>query len=241
MRNNVRAVVLVGVVAGLMMVPTTAFAEGNGARVGAYHQLRLERFGQGTFAAWQRVVQDSPLDTNSRALVVTVATDPDPADGVYYYADAYTRASLNIGKPVGAVTNLSYDFQSNQVGGGAPRISLIFANGDVAYLAASSCNTPIAVSGGTWGRADFTGSTTATALPCTIYVTGITGGIYTSTATQSAWTVYATAHPTQVLDYDFMVWDEPGTWTVDRVSLGTGYMYNSDGRHAVRCRTEASC
>lgn len=72
-------------------------------------------------------------------------------------SDAFTWASLNINKRVGLIMNLSFEFQSNQTAGGAPRLSLIFQNGDVGFMAANRCDQPLAITGGTWSRADWTG------------------------------------------------------------------------------------
>ena len=236
---------MLGIVAGttvLGLVASTGAALAAGpVKVNAYNQLRIETFGQGTFGAWRTVPQDSPLDANGKALVVTVATDPDTSDSNYYYADAYTRASLHINKAVGNVKNLSFDFQSNQTTGGVPRISLVFGNGDIGYMAADRCAQPLAISGGTWSRADWTGANLSNAALCHFDVTGTTGGDYMSTSTQSAWQVYVAANPAQVLVQDYLVWDEPGTWTIDRVSLGTGFQFNNDNTHGIKCTTEASC
>jgi len=208
--------------------------------VGAYQQLRLERFGTGTTMSWQNTA-DSPLDTNTRALKTHVATDPDTSDATYYYADAYTRASIHLNKPVGAIHNLSFDYKTGQAGGGAPRISVIFGNGDVGYASAEYCAQPIATSGGTWTRADFTGSNTSMSAPCSFLVTGTTGGTYSSDASSSAWDSYVAAHPSQVVLQTFMVWDVAGDYTVDRLSLGTGFMFTKDNTHPSKCTTEAAC
>lgn len=53
--------------------------------------------------------------------------------------------------------------------------------------------------------------------------------------------MYLAAHPNQVLKQIFMVWDQTGTHTVDRVTTGTGWMFNNDDTHAVKCTTEAAC
>ncbi len=174
---------------------------------------------------------DSPIDTNSRALVVNVCADE--------YADAYTGASLVIDKAASEVQNLSWDERSNTPGAGAPRISVIFANGDVAYLASSTCSNPIAVSS-TWNRADFTGEKRAGL--CSFSVTGATGGTYTSDGTKSAWDAYVTAHPDQAVSYTFMVWDEVGHYVQDRISLGTDRLYNYGPQRVVDCNgSEARC
>lgn len=158
--------------------------------------------------------------------------------------DTYTKASLNINKAVGSIKNLSFDFKSAEFVGGDPRISVIFGNGDVAYLSQDFCKNPIAVQAGLWSRSDFTGSNTTNSAACTFYVTGTTGGTYTSTATQSAWAVYAAAFPAQSVAYDFFVLDYPdtaGVYHVDRLTMGTGFMFTYDNVHAVNCPYESSC
>ena len=225
---------------GVSGLTAAANAEGSGVHVNAYQQMRLD---QGTACigatdastiGWKTVAQDSPFDTNSKALVTTVDTGG--------CTDAYTRSSLNINKLVGKVKNLSFDFQTNQAStGGAPRFSLIFQNGDVGFMAATRCAQPLLITGNAWSRADWTGSNQSSSAPCIFDVSGTTGGTYTSTTTESAWQVYVDAHPTQVLKEDFMVSDVPGTYTVDRVSMGTGFMFNNNLTHAVKCTTEAIC
>lgn len=233
--------VALAAVAGLVVIGGGVASAAGPVRVSAYQQLR---FDQGTACAgvpdnstigW-RSGTDSPLDPNSRALVGHV----DSGGCV----DAFTRSSLNINKSVGGMKNLSFDYKSNQVVGGDPRISVIFGNGDVAYLSPDLCAQPIAVSGGAWSRSDFTGSTTSNSAPCGFNVTGSTGGVYTSTATQSAWAVYAAANPNQTVAYDFFVLDFPdaaGVYHVDRLTMGTGFMFTNDGFHAVKCVTESTC
>jgi hypothetical protein len=220
-----------------------ANAEGNGVHVNAYQQLRFQNPGDPvctglSSVGWQTVSQHDPFDSNSRALVVTLGTNPT-------CVSAYSRASLNINKLVGNVKNLSFDFLSNEHVGGVPRFSLIFGNGDVGYMGADRCTQPLVISGNVWSRADWTGANLSNSALCNFDVTGSTGGVYSSTLTQSAWQVYVAAHPNQVLKQVFMVWDfsvtPPQTYTVDRISMGTGFMFNNDNTHAIKCTTEATC
>jgi len=225
--------VLGAVAMSAILIPLTAgsaFAEGNGVEVQGPNKMKFEaNVGADDSAsdcstiAWQKVNKDSPLDTNSRALATNVCVGD--------YTDAYTGRSLAINQSVADVKNLSYDFRTNSVGAGAPRISVLFGNGDVAYLAASTCSNELAASGGAWSRADFTGAVDN----CAFNVTGATGGLYAADGSSSAWEVYATAHPAQVLSYDFLIFDEPGSYIVDRVSLGTNKMYNTSAKRAVTC------
>ena len=209
--------------------------------VNSLNQLRLDQgtaclgAPDGSTIGWAQGT-DSALDPNTRALVGVVDTGG--------CVDAYTKASLNINRAVGTMKNLSFDFKSDEFVGGDPRISVIFGNGDVAYLSQDFCTNPIAVQGGLWSRSDFTGSNTTNSAACSFYVTGTTGGIYTSTATQSAWAVYAAAFPLQSVAYDFFVLDFPdsaGVYHVDRLTMGTGFMFTYDNVHAVKCTSEAAC
>ncbi|HVQ88442.1 MAG TPA: hypothetical protein VMT88_09690 [Actinomycetes bacterium] len=225
--------VLGAITLGAVLIPLTAgsaLAEGNGTEVQGPNKMKFEALvgsdnspSDCSSIGWQNVNKDSPLDTNSRALVSHVCEGD--------YTDAYTGRSLNINKSVSDVQNLSYDFRTNSIGAGAPRISVIFGNGDVAYLAASTCSNPLAASGDVWSRADFTGAVNN----CAFNVSGATGGLYEADGASSAWDVYAAAHPSQVVKYDFLIFDEPGDYLVDRVSLGTNKLYNTSPKRAVSC------
>lgn len=217
----------------------TALAEGDGAKADRYNQLRMaaytynaetQEYDVSTCSSiqWKAVKADSPIDTNHRALVVNICEGD--------FAEAYTRASLNIDTPVGDIQNLSYDFRTDLVGGGAPRISVIFKNGDVAYLTASTCSSPLAASGGSWSRADFTGDVT----DCSFSVSGETAGTYSANGTMSAWDVYAATHPNQEVSYAFLVFDEAGKYRLDRIALGTDYLYNYSADMAYSCNGRES-
>jgi len=232
---------------GVSMFTGTALADSSVPNI---HKMKFERGGcdisgctvpGGTASIqWAVVSEDSPNDVNSKALLVNV-----PADGSY--AAAYTAKSVNINKKVDKVHNLSFEFAngpSYHTGAGAPRISVQFANGDVAYLSGYYCNQVLAVSGGDWSRADFTGAKSTDQGPCAFYVTGTTagpGGLpYSNTPTMSAWDVYAAAHPEQVVIAAYMVFDEAGSYIIDRISFGTGFMYQSGKNIAFRCHQDES-
>ena len=181
---------------------------------------------------------DSPIDTNNKALRVTIPAGDATSS---YYAEAYSNKSLVINKNVANVKNLSFDFDKTlHNGGGSPHIIVIFKNGDVAYLASSGCTNNIGASS-TWARADFTGSKTN----CKFYVSGATGNAgapYVADGAQSAWQVYATANPDQVVSYTDLVFDEPGDYALDRISLGAGVMYNYANTLGVQCyNNESTC
>lgn len=216
-----------GMIAAAAVIATAlpALAEGNGIQVGEFRELRLEAASPASPIGWTGEGGDSPIDTNSRALKTVVATGE--------FTDAYSNASLDLDRLVGNVHNLSWDEKirtDGTHGAGAPRISAVFSNGDVAFLASSTCAHPIAVSSGTWQRADFTGFVNN----CSFTVSGATTGTYAANGTLSAWEVYAAAWPTQRVSYTFIVFDEPGFYRVDRVSLGRG-MYNYGLHRMVEC------
>ena len=176
---------------------------------------------------------DSSFDSNTRALRMNVG---DPNAGKYVVA--YSKRSLDIAKDATAVGNLSFEFKTTSyMGAGAPRISVEFQNGDIAYLSAFYCNHPMAVTGNAWARADFTRFTGN----CSFFVSGETGGQYSADGSKSAWRVYTDAHPDQVVEQAYLVGDETGVYRIDRLSLGAGVMYTASNRVGKRCTTEASC
>ncbi len=170
---------------------------------------------------------DSPHDTDTKALRLHVG---DPSTGGY--AVAYSNRSIHIATDAEAVTNLSFEYkQTTHVGAGAPRISVEFQNGDVAYLSASYCNHPI---GSDWGRADFTRFKTN----CSIWAAGVQ---YAADGTRSAWRVYTDANPDQIVEQAYLVADESGWYRIDRLSLGARAMYTAGNTVGKVCTTEASC
>jgi hypothetical protein len=226
-RSKTVLALMIGIVSVFGFAGTASAASSN-------HKLKFENcyLADGDWG-WVKTA-DSPIDTDSKALHINV-----PADGC---VDAYTKKSLRINLPVGDVTNLSFDFREPQAGGtvtgGSPRLSIILDNGDVVFADANNCNRPIPVSGGDWGRADFTGFL-STDGPCTIYRGD--GTPYANTPTQSAWQVFATANPGRVLVYDFFITDIPGDYYIDRISLGTGKLYGRNNRPSGNCSSESSC
>ena len=173
---------------------------------------------------------DSPQDANARALRLHVG-DPNAGE----YVAAYSTRSLHIAKDAEAVTNLSFEFKrSTHVGAGAPRISVEFQNGDIAYLSASYSNHPI---GDGWARADFTRFVTNSSF----FVSGETAGQYSADGTRSAWKVYTDAHPDQIVKRTYLVADETGRYRIDRLSLGAGAMYTAGNAVGRLCPIEAAC
>jgi hypothetical protein len=186
----------------------------------AQHRLRAQvgTSGLDTYA-WGRGA-DSPLDSNHRRLHAVVGVDPNPNDTQYSYLSFYSRKGLALDRAGANVRNLSFDFdESTHVGAGAPRISIEFANGDIAYLAAFYCNHPLVLGNGAWGRADFTGFTSN----CAIWDNH--GVEYSADGTNTAWQVYLTAHPDAVVNKAYIVLDEEGTYNLDRITFGAGDMY----------------
>jgi hypothetical protein len=233
-------VAIAAITAGVAAIATggIALAEGNGVQLSKYQELRTHAYtydnntGASTTStcsaiAWKSTGTDSPIDNNTSALAVHVCA---PTASTSDYVIAWSRASLNIDSLVGDVKNLSYDFRSDLVGAGAPRISVQFNNGDVGYLAASSCAHAFAVAP-SWSRADFTGATS----DCSFNVTGATGGTYAADGTNSAWDVYAAANPTQFVNQAYLVFDEAGHYRLDRIALGTAYLYNYSNTRGYAC------
>ena len=215
-------------VAALAFVATAAAAS-----LPANQSLRYQGAGG---HVWNRIGGDSSHDSDAHALRMKVG---DPGAGEYVVA--FSKRSLNIARDAEAVTNLSFEFKEmTHVGAGAPRISVEFQNGDVAYLSASYCNHPMAVTGNEWGRADFTRFTGN----CSFFVSGETAGPtgqYVADGSRSAWRVYTDAHPDQIVEQAYLVADESGGYRIDRLSLGAGVMYTSGDRVGKWCTTEASC
>jgi hypothetical protein len=229
MRKRKIIVTLIAAIAALV-VTSSALADHD---LGKRDRLRFEGAGA---HSWNMRGGDSPHDQNARALRVRVG---DPSLGEY--VAAYSRASLNIASDAEAVMNLSLEYRTDRhLGAGAPRISVEFQNGDVAYLSAFYCNHPLAVTGGVWGRADFTRFHNG----CAFYVLGETsnGGLpYEADGARSAWEVYTDAHPDQIVERTYFVADETGGYRIDRLSLGAGVMYQARFGRGKSCPTEASC
>jgi hypothetical protein len=216
-----------------LTVATSASAD---VKVGPQHQLRVQFGTRGLDTASWNTGSDSPNDPNSRRLHAVVGHDEDTTDTQYSYLAFYSRASEDIGKAAGNVKNLSFEFREDgHVGAGAPRISVEFASGDIAYLSAGHCNHVMASSGNTWGRADFTRFLTN----CSLFDNA--GVEYAADGTSTAWQVYVAVHPDADVAQTFVVLDEEGTYNLDRISLGAGDMYQTAFGSAKHCTTESSC
>lgn len=183
---------------------------------------------------WTTRFGDSPIDAaNGSALRVKV---PFPVDVFYYTADAHSIASVELNRPVEDMQNLSFDFrQTDHNGSRSPRITVQLSDGTVAYLAGYNCAHTLQ-SLPAWARADFTGRRKA---DCGFY--DGSGFFYASDGVSTAWDVFAAAHPDANVTAAFLVFDEPGRYTVDRVALGTMRMYNRSSDRAVVCDTERAC
>jgi hypothetical protein len=186
---------------------------------------------------------DSPKDPDRWAL--NMALNGPTFSG---YTNAYNNAWLTKDDngatyiPIGKIRNLSFDFMNASggayVSGGAPRVSIVFTNGTVAYLSAYYCDTVIAGGDGTWSRADFTGQT---AVGCKFYDS--IGGVWESDGTHTAWQKFVAAYPTLKVDYGVVVQDESDTGPmrarIDRIAM---YNHMQTSLYTVRyCPTEASC
>lgn len=200
---------------------------------------RLQFFGDDTgIITWQTPRVDSPRDTNTARLAVSVLfqTGDD-------YAGAYNDCTGIEGKLVGQVKNLSFDFQNEtgnpvHIGAGSPRYSVgLDTDGDTvtdtyAYMSALYCSQ-VEPEDTTWSRADFTGRTLA---GCGFYVGAENP---TSDGVKSAWAVMAAAHPTWVVTGAFFILDEEGTIFVDRLAF-QNKMFNAPFT-TITCNSEAVC
>ena len=74
-----------------------------------------------------------------------------------------------------------------------------------------------------------------------VFVTGATGGQYFGTASTSAWHEYATANPGQHVSYTFFIEEQPGTYDVDDITLGSGRLYTKGNSPTKECSSEGSC
>jgi hypothetical protein len=179
-------------------------------------RLRLEEHDTGS-GAWQRGVSDSPKDAGHQRVKLAVAEQTGDYDYVVVVAP---RSGVR--GPIDEVGHLGFDVLTRTyVGAGAPRISVdIDTNGDgeaelYAYLSAFHCQRNYV--GSDWARANFT---ERKALGCAIYTNEPTGSPYESTGTQSAWDVFAAAHPGAEVLSAYMVQDEVGQAFVDRIVIG---------------------
>jgi hypothetical protein len=180
------------------------------------------------YTRWSHGGVDSPLDRqNNHLKLYTPAAEPEGN----YFNLFYSERSTSQNTLVGNEKNMSFDIRTNSSdGGGAPRISVEFSNGDVAYLASQFCKRTLTIDI-RWSRADFTGAKHN----CEFNVTGDTGGVYAADGSRSAWRVYADANPEQRVSQAYIVTDAPGTYHLDRIALGTAWMYTSHFNVGVRC------
>ena len=230
------------VVASSLFLASPASAEANGVEQTQATRLRLGGPYHGADStpsdcgsiAWKDVGtngDDSPIDSNDRALVAEVC-DGD-------FAEAYTRRSLR-DRDLDTLKNVSFDYKTSTItGAGQVYIFLYLKDGTVLYLDPAHCSKPIS---STWSRADFTGETDAG--DCTIYDSA--GTAYTSDGTRSALEVFSDANPDAVVsitDLVFSGFDDPShTYIVDRIALGTNRLFNYSNLLAVNCKNlEARC
>jgi hypothetical protein len=239
-----RRVWAIGSVVFAMLVFAATAAAGP---VGSFQRMRFET-SNGSTLQWVTTVNDSSTDANHRALrLVLPPNSPGCSDqnlGACSFGRVFSRASNNKRTAVEDQLNLSWEYRAANPVTASERMNVFFSNGDVAFLDSSLCNHPIASSGGTWLRSDFTGFKSG----CSFSVAGDTAGTYTATGTESAWQVYATAWPDQVVTIRHLLVDSGAApaegvsrYFFDRISLGAGKMYTRGSFTAVSCPTERSC
>jgi hypothetical protein len=235
-----RLYVFAAAMLAFLAIASTANAD---PAVGPFQWMRFENSG-GATGQWI-TGNDSPSDSNSKVLrfripAITEGQCQAPDYANCPYTAAFSRASTQQIRDVTAQKNLSWDYKASNVETNSQRMSVQFGNGDVAFLDSVTCHRNIAVSGGTWRRADFTGFKGPG--DCTFTVSGTTGGVYANTPEQSAWTTYALAHPDESTVSRYLIVDTGGapltgvnTYFFDRVSLGANKMYIEGAHEAVDC------
>lgn len=190
---------------------------------------------------------DSLRDTSAANYVFVAEQYAD-----YGRGEASNSTSGIKGKPVGVVKNLSFEWQGN--GGStvkfAPRIHVLFTNGNYAELTWATCSKYIGVditTGQTWWRSDFTGYRVRHEDGCSLSVYSSAGvSEYAATDTNSAWEVLAAARPSLVVKNAYWVMEgaSPGplyTWRIDRLAI-QNHMWTGPGSTGVKhCTTEAAC
>ena len=229
----------------MLLLAGTASATNNNT---CTQKRALKFFSQDTAGVlWQSGRHDSPRDPNGTRLMVHVLHQDNVFP--YDYAGAFGECTGIIGRTLGQVRNLSFEFMNTSrpvshpvhVTGGSPRYSIdLDTDGDglyntSAFLAGAHCEEVMAEDPA-WSRADFTGRVTA---GCSIFA----DVQYTSDGVKSAWKLFAEAHPTwKVLDA-YLVVDEDGTTFVDRLAFHNRMFQSSgSGSAAVKaCGSEAAC
>ncbi|MDX6592381.1 MAG: hypothetical protein QOJ13_1577 [Gaiellales bacterium] len=256
------AVAGVGMIVMMLTVTSSAMAD---PAVGPFQWMRFQTSNGSTFG-WVNG-SDSPSDANTRVLRLVLppngATCSDTNLGACSFGRAFSRASNNIRTPVGNQRNLSFEFAASNPATASTRINVFLSSGDFLFLIPDYCSKPVASSGGTWRRADFTGFKTG----CAVVVNGpnATGGFtevgcttpaapadearfFCADGTDSAWKNFADANGDEVVIIRHLLVDSGGapaagtnTYWFDRVSLGAGKMYTEHPRRALNCPTENVC
>ena len=235
---------MVGAVGLAVLVFATT---GAAAVVGNFQRMRFET-SNGATLGWVTTTNDSSTDANHRALKLVLRPNaPGCSDqnlGACSFGRAFSSASNTRRTLVTNQMNLSWEYAAANPVTASERMNVFFSNGDVAFLDSSLCNKPIASSGGTWLRSDFTGFKTG----CSFSVVGDTAGTYAADGTHSAWAVYAALFPEQVVTIRHLLVDSGAapatghsTYYFDRISLGAGKMYTRSAGRAVNCPTESVC
>ena len=156
----------------------------------------------GKWVQFKKNGDDSPLDSNAKALVVHT---PGNDLSAYDYTEVYSKHSLDLNVAASAIQNLSFDAYKPALQGGSPRIDVYLANpasDGSTYVAIDAGNCQQSLSS-TWVRADATGRKAA---GCTIYTSN--GHPYSSDGTNTAWQNFLVDNPDAVVAYTFMVFDE---------------------------------
>lgn len=166
---------------------------------------------------WREGVGDSPRDADASSLFISIAPSQD---GTYDYAELYTSRSLMLANQHVTSSDLGrLGFDMASAYGGGVRLVVQLRGGTRAELTGAFCHRSLGYSG--WMRAGFTKAGEG----CAFYDNH--GQRYASTATRSAWDAFAAAHPTEEVSATYLVSNEVGIYSLDRVALGTGVCYTN--------------
>jgi hypothetical protein len=186
----------------------------------------------------KRLPNDSPGDTNSKALYAHL-----PADTTHrsYSIQPFTFASKHHLRHVGLVKNLSFDYYAPRVSDkhwGRPFMYAFTYRGLELDFFPNTCSHPL---GSGWMRMDITGFVHNCSFKA--YKTRTDFSTYAANGKQSAWHQFTHRHPDLRLFGGGNLYLSPGGYyAVDRLSLSTGYEYNRSNTEARKCRgAEARC
>jgi hypothetical protein len=164
--------------------------------------------GQNKIVCFQSGAATCTVNTNGAKGSVTFTVTGPGAASAYYVG--YNNSVYGV--KLGNLTQLSFQYTGDAATAGAPRFSIPIDQNDDGYTEAFAFVPAISCNNGQ-GKVDVIGDST-----CLVYYApdGVTGW--------ANWAAFAAAHPTyevSALDnYVFPISDEPGTWTLNQVTIG---------------------